>query len=88
MVDVDTTNNLHRHPIRWGQLTCFGKHHDIYTLVSFVTCSSKEILGHADVVICAQTVSNCIINRKWEDLEDWESQKFVREAVLEPLRSG
>ncbi|KAF5012413.1 hypothetical protein FDECE_1542 [Fusarium decemcellulare] len=45
--------------------------------------SSK--LAHAAGTRYAEAVRICLEKRRWKDLEDWESQKIVREKVLGPL---
>ncbi|RGP64298.1 hypothetical protein FSPOR_8118 [Fusarium sporotrichioides] len=57
---------------------------DLRTLLLKVA-SSK--LAHAAGTRYAEAVRNCIMKRKWEGLEDWKSQKLVREGVLDLLRS-
>ncbi|KAF4943878.1 hypothetical protein FGADI_13094 [Fusarium gaditjirri] len=46
--------------------------------------SSK--LSHTAGACYAEAVKTCLEKRQWKDLEDWESQKLVREKVLKPLR--
>ncbi len=36
-VDFTTSNNIYRHPDRWGRASPFQRHHDIYALVSFAS---------------------------------------------------
>lgn len=36
-VDFTTSNNIYRHPDRWGRAAPFQRHHDIYALVSLVS---------------------------------------------------
>ncbi|CVL08738.1 uncharacterized protein FMAN_06829 [Fusarium mangiferae] len=51
----------------------------------FLKVASSK-LAHAAGTRYAETVKVCIENRPWKTLEDWESQKVVRERVLCPLR--
>ncbi|KAF5971703.1 het-s domain-containing protein [Fusarium coicis] len=51
----------------------------------FLKVASSK-LAHAAGTRYAEAVKVCIENRSWKTLEDWESQKLVRETVLYPLR--
>ncbi|KAF5589966.1 hypothetical protein FPCIR_6595 [Fusarium pseudocircinatum] len=50
----------------------------------FLKVTSSK-LAHAAGTRYAEAVKVCIANRSWKTLEDWESQKLVRERVLCPL---
>ncbi|KAG5794073.1 hypothetical protein H9Q69_006860 [Fusarium xylarioides] len=51
----------------------------------FLKVASSK-LAHAAGTRYAEAVKDCVKNRPWKALEDWESQKLVRERVLYPLK--
>ena len=43
--------------------------------------------AHAAGTKYASAIRFCLEKRRWDDLEDWQVQKMMRQMVLEPLKA-
>ncbi|KAI1447248.1 hypothetical protein F5Y02DRAFT_416271 [Annulohypoxylon stygium] len=76
-VDFSLTNNLYKHPDRWGNPTKFAKHHDIYSLGILLTeIGDWKLLPKMDSA-----------KREFQQVKDpWKLNDFLLNSVNERLK--
>jgi hypothetical protein len=56
-------------------------------LRSLLLGSILDKAAHAAGTEFASAIRFCLQQRKWDDFEEWLTQKMMRQMVLEPLRT-